>query len=145
MGSAPRLKAGGGYNEQIGAALSELSDLFENFGQVKLAYLFGSRARGTPGPLSDYDFAVYLDEQDHKKIFEIQSALLDQLQRRLGTDNVQVVVLNLVESPELKYSVIASGTLLYEQEPFKLLVEPRILNEYFDFHQLLKRHGLTRS
>lgn len=32
-----------------------------------------------------------------------------------------------------------------EREPFRVLVEPRILTEYFDFRESLRRHGLTRT
>lgn len=125
--------------------MEELKSIFEKFEQVKLVYLFGSQAQRDAGPLSDYDFAVYLDEQDPVRILDIRLALLGELQRHLHTDNVEVVVLNQIESPELKYDIIATGALLYELEPFKLLVEPRVLNEYFDFHALLKRHGLTKA
>jgi predicted nucleotidyltransferase len=124
-------------------ALANLAGVFECHEQVKLVYLFGSRSAGASGPLSDWDFAVYLDERDPKRIFDIRLALLDAIQRGLGTDHVDVVILNQVESPEFKYNVIASGELIYEREPFKLLVEPRILNEYFDFRDMLRRHGLT--
>ena len=42
--------------------------VFKSIPEVKLAYFFGSRATGDDGPASDYDFAVYLDEHDAKKI-----------------------------------------------------------------------------
>jgi len=40
--------------------------IFENHPAVKLVYFFGSRAANASGHLSDYDFAVYLDERDEK-------------------------------------------------------------------------------
>ena len=133
------------YNGRIRHVVEGLKQVFEACKEVKLAYLFGSRAQGTAGPLSDHDFAVYLDERDPKRAVEIRLELLDELQRRLKTDKVEVVALNLAESPELKYNIIVTGTLLYEEEPYKVLVEPRILNEYFDFHEMLKRHDLTKA
>ena len=125
--------------------LAGLASIFEQHHQVKLVYLFGSRAEVAAGPLSDWDFAVHLDERDPKTAFDIRMSLLDSLQRRLGTDNVEVVILNQVESPEFKYNVITTGNLIYEREPFRVLVEPRILHEYFDFRDLLRRHGLTKA
>ena len=113
--------------------------------QVVLAYLFGSRASGNTGPLSDYDFAVYFDEVDKKKIFNFKINLQDKISRYLKTDRVDIVVLNLAESPELKYDIIKKGILIFKKESFKLLVEPKILNEYFDFHSSLLRHGLTKA
>ncbi len=125
--------------------LAAVRPVFQGFPEVKLAYLFGSQATGSAGPLSDFDFAVYLVEDDPHRQFEIRCALLEQLSRLLETDRVEVLVLNQAEGPELKYRVIATGLLLHEVEPFRLLVEPRILNEYFDFRSLLRRHGLTRA
>ena len=56
-----------------------------------------------------------------------------------------MVILNLAESPEFKYDVIKNGKLIFEREPFKVVVEPRILNEYFDFRDLLLRYDLTKN
>ncbi len=119
--------------------------IFESHPEVKLVYLFGSTARGNRGPMSDYDFAIFLDKKDKKEIVRIQFQLMDELSRFLGTDRVDVVVLDSSKSPELKYNILQEGKLIFEREPFRVIVEPRILNEYFDFHLSLKRHGLTRA
>lgn len=123
-----------------------LSTIFNSlYPQVKLVYFFGSRAKDKYGPLSDYDFAVYLDEKDGKRRFEIKLGLIEKLSRKIGTDAVDVVVLNDTESPELKYSIIKEGRLIYEKEPYKVFTEPRILNEYFDFMHGLRKYGLTKT
>lgn len=125
--------------------LKELVALFEEYPEVKLVYLFGSRATGKDSPLSDYDFAVYLDTRDTRRMHDIRFELYDRVGRLLKEDNIDIVILNLVESPEFKYFVIKDGKLLFEREPFRVLVEPRILNEYFDFQMLLRRYNLTRA
>ncbi|OGC48020.1 MAG: hypothetical protein A3A94_00125 [Candidatus Portnoybacteria bacterium RIFCSPLOWO2_01_FULL_43_11] len=125
--------------------LDNLKKIFGAYLEIKLVYLFGSRADEKIGPLSDYDFAIYLDERDKKRIFEIKFELQDKISRCLETDKVDVVILNLSEMPELKYNIIKEGKLIFEKEPFKVLIEPKILNEYFDFHTLLLKHGLTRA
>ena len=56
----------------------------------------------------------------------------------VASDRVDVVMLNTAVSPELKYHAISTGILLFEREPFKVLVEPRLLNEYFDYRTLLR-------
>jgi len=111
---------------------------------VKLAYLFGSRVKAKTGPLSDYDFAIYLEEKDKRKIFEIKLQLLSEIGRVLQSDKIDLVILNTVESPELKYNIIKEGELIFESEPYRILVEPRILNEYFDFYSFLVRNKLTK-
>lgn len=125
--------------------LKQLKSVFKSHPKIKLVYFFGSKATGKSGPLSDYDFAFYLNETDKKKIFELKAILMEKMSRVLKTDEVDVVILNLAESPELKYNIIKDGKLIFETKPFKLIVEPRILNEYFDFHNILLRHGLTRA
>ena len=55
------------------------------------------------------------------------------------------VILNYTDAPELKYSIIKSGKVIYEIEPYKLLIEPKILNEYFDFRFLLRKYQLTKT
>lgn len=125
--------------------IKSLVTIFKQFPQVKLAYLFGSQAKGKGGPLSDYDFAVFLDEKDLQKRFDIRMKILDQLSQELSTEDVDLSVLNDVHSPELKYAIISSGKLIYQQEPFKILVEPGILNDYFDFIYSLKKYGLTKQ
>lgn len=130
---------------ESGEKIKELLLIFNKYPEIKLVYLFGSRTREDAGPLSDYDFAVYLDIQDKKKIFNIKIDLLRQLNQILKTDKIDIVILNTTESPELKYNIIKEGKLIFEKEPFKILIEPKILNEYFDFHLLLLKYGLTRA
>ena len=125
--------------------MKSVIDISQLYPQVKLVYFFGSKALGKDGPLSDYDFAVYLDERNKKKRFDLKLSLMGKLSRQLKTDAVDVVVLNDTESPELKYSIIKEGRLIYEEEPYKLFLEPRILNEYFDFIYGLRKYGLTKT
>lgn len=131
-------------NKQVDNKIKDLVSVFQLYPQVKLVYFFGSRAKSKEGPLSDYDFAIFLDEKDAKIRFETKLNLMSKLSQKIGTDSVDVVVLNDTESPELKYSIIKEGKLLYEEEPYKVFVEPRIFNEYFDFISGLKKYGLTK-
>jgi len=113
--------------------------------EVKLVYLFGSAAREDTGPLSDVDVAVYLEGLGKREAGELRLKLASDLMKRLQTDKVDVTVLNVLDAPELKYQVITQGLLIYEEEPYRVLVEPRVLNEYFDFKLLLSRYGLTKA
>ncbi|MDA2935782.1 nucleotidyltransferase domain-containing protein [Patescibacteria group bacterium AH-259-L05] len=124
--------------------ITSLVKTFKSFPQIKLVYLFGSKAQDNSGPLSDYDFAFYIDENNKKKITDLKLKLIDIISRILKTDNIDVVMLNTVEQPELKYNIIKDGKLILEREPFKVLIEPRILNEYFDFRQMLLKYNLTK-
>lgn len=123
----------------------KLKDIFRDYPEIKLVYFFGSRAINKSGPLSDYDFAFYFNKINKKKILDIKFILFDRIGRLLKTDKIDIVILNLAEKPELKYRIIKEGKLIFEREPYKLLAEPKILNEYFDFHNLLSRYNLTKA
>ena len=125
--------------------LQQLKSIFKNYPEIKLVYLFGSRATDKNGPMSDYDFAFYLDKKNKEKMSDFKLVLMAKLGRLLKTDKIDIVILNIAESPELKFNIIKEGKLIFEQEPFKVLIEPKILNEYFDFHSLLLRYNLTKS
>lgn len=125
--------------------LQSLIQIFKNYPEIKVVYLFGSKALDYDGPLSDYDFALYFDEKDTKKMFDAKLELFDHLSRCLGTDKIDIVILNTTEAPELKYQIIKYGQVLYEEEPYRIIIEPKILNEYFDFHYMLSKYGLTKA
>ncbi len=110
--------------------------------EIKLAYLFGSQATGNTGPMSDYDFAIYIEP---KEMYKLQYPLIGELCSALKTNAVDVTLLNDPGSPELKYAIISEGIILYEEEPYRLLLEPLILNDYFDFRDGLRKYGLTQT
>jgi predicted nucleotidyltransferase len=122
--------------------IPKIQKLIKNHPEAKLFYLFGSQVGGDTGPLSDYDFAVYLDGGDKHKMANIQLDLIAGLTDILKSDKVDLTLLNLNESPEFKYHVISEGKILYEEEPYRLIVEPRIITEYCDFRQMLKQNNL---
>lgn len=111
----------------------KLRRVFEKYPKIKLAYIFGSQARGDAGPLSDFDFAFYTSEKDAKKIFNLRLKLMTDLSLLLKSDKVDVVALNTIENSELKYNIIKEGKLILERGPYKVAIEPKIMNEYFDF------------
>lgn len=125
--------------------LNNLITIFKSYPEIKLVYLFGSQVSGKIGPLSDYDFAIYCDIRDLKKLFDLKFKLQDKISRQLATDKVDLVILNAISSPELAYSIIQEGKLIYEIEPYRVMIEPRILNNYFDFHYELSRYDLTKA
>lgn len=113
-----------------------LNQVLEHFPQVGLAYLFGSRVEGRQGPDSDHDFAVLLDSAEMGP--KLRSALSSAFARQLGTDRVDVLVLNSAPI-ELAFSVISRGALLYERDvETRVEYEARIMGRYFDELPLLR-------
>lgn len=118
------------------------TDVFKKYPEIKLVYLFGSRAEGKEGPMSDYDFAIYFDEKtSSEKQFQIKLRLMGDLSDEFKTDKIDVVVLNDKLDPLLKYQAIR-GKLIYIIEPYKIIIEPQVLSEYFDFKVFLKHHRI---
>jgi predicted nucleotidyltransferase len=103
---------------------------------VELAYLFGSQAAGTQGPISDYDIAVLFSQAPHSKV---TYGLAHQLAQLLMTDQVDLVVLN--HAPiELRYAVIVTGTVIYEvNKAARVEFEASTLSRYGDYLPILRR------
>ena len=95
--------------------------------------------------MSDYDFAVYFDASGGLNVSEKKLELISEISSKIGTDKVDLVVLNEPLSPELKYTIICEGELVFEREPFRIIVEPQITSQYFDFRMILLRYGLTKK
>ncbi len=124
--------------------IKKVKRVFNKYPKIKLAYLFGSRARGDEGPRSDYDFAVYLEEKDSNKRFDLRLTLMSEISHIVKSDDVDVAVLNDTDTPLFKFLVIKEGIVLKAIQPYKALVEPQILNEYFDFILTFRREKVLK-
>jgi len=102
---------------------------------IDLAYIFGSRADGKVGPISDYDIAV-LYAKLHAP--DLRYELAHKLKKKLMTDRVDLLVLN--DAPiELRYAAIASGIVVYEVNvKTRVEYEALTLSLYGDFLPVLR-------
>jgi predicted nucleotidyltransferase len=101
---------------------------------VAVAYLFGSRARGTANERSDYDLAVlFRGEPTLGEVGALQSALSGLL----GTA-VDLIELDRA-SLELQAAVIQEGTvLLRDDEPRRVAFEVATRSRWFDYRPVLQ-------
>ena len=109
---------------------------------IALAYLFGSQARNDTSRLSDYDFAIYLYPYKKEELPELKLSVMTAISDILNSDQVDLVILNESDYPELKYSIIADGKFIYGSDKIRIEVEPKIMNEYFDFKKSLELAGI---
>lgn len=119
---------------------TKLKKFFSQQEHVKLAYLYGSTAKGKEGKLSDVDIAVFLDESLNKKErFDLQLKFISELTGILKTDRVDLVIMN--DAPlSLKYEIIkANHPLLVRDEGEKIDLEHGILSRYLDRRYYEKR------
>jgi hypothetical protein len=119
--------------------IGELREFFKQQESVKLAYLFGSSARGEKGKLSDVDIAVLLDERlNGDERFNLELALSSELTSPLKTNNLDLVVMNDA-SLLLNYNII-KGVLL-KSDPSRIKIEAGILSRCLDRKYHLQRHA----
>ena len=106
-------------------------NIFKKYG-IKIAYLFGSRAKGRSVPESDFDIAVLfkIPPSDPLALAETSRLTLELV--ALLPAKVDVVSLHAA-SLLLKYEVVAYGKVLYcEDEQERINFEVAVIKEYID-------------
>jgi hypothetical protein len=115
-----------------GAALERLSHALDQEGVVA-AMLIGSQARGAVGPLSDVDIAVWHDPAlDSRGRLDLQLKLADEAGRALGTDEIDIVLLNYAP-PLMRHRAIRDAKRLVERDhDERVRLETRAILDYLD-------------
>jgi predicted nucleotidyltransferase len=117
------------------APIDRLRAKLSDQGDVRLAYLFGSRGEGRDAPGSDWDVAVLFDRAAP---LERALSLADDLRHELGE---RVDVISLVRAPvELAERVVRTGRILFARgEVDRVEYEATIMARAFDLAPLLRR------
>jgi predicted nucleotidyltransferase len=111
-----------------------LRSLVEGEEYVLFAYLFGSCAKGEESVLSDMDVAAFFSTEDRSRCSELKIDLYMALSRRLGINNVDIVVLNTATNLILLEEIIRSGVLLLDRNPdLREDFEQRVIHSAIDF------------
>jgi hypothetical protein len=119
---------------------NKLADFFSNQRYVKLAYLYGSAAKGKAGKLSDVDIAVLFDDSLSKKErFKLQLELIGDIAALLKTDKVDLVDIN--EAPlSLKFEIIKANCPVFVRDRMlKINFEQEVMSRYLDRRYYEKR------
>jgi uncharacterized protein len=118
---------------------------------IVTAYLFGSRARGQSGPISDFDIAVQTTHGlSAQKRFKLKLTLIDRLAKLFKTDAIDVVLLEEA-TPLLTHRILKEGKVLYcSNQKQRVQKEFEVLTTYLDFHDDLELYahavfGLAQS
>ena len=109
---------------------------------IKFAFLYGSRAKGTSIKTSDYDIAVFIDPKNSyderlKKRLKLISLLAPILENK-----AQVIVLNDTKSVLLKFVVVKEGICFYETDhAARVYFELRAMQDYYDFKPFIEKYN----
>ncbi|MBL7072019.1 MAG: nucleotidyltransferase domain-containing protein [Candidatus Omnitrophica bacterium] len=104
--------------------------IFQKF-NAKLAYLFGSQAKGNAAPESDFDIAVLFENPSDELALRETSFLSLDLNKFLPR-KLDIVSLNAA-SLLLKYEVVAHGQPLYcRDEKERINFEVSVIKGYID-------------
>lgn len=112
----------------------------ENRPEIIVAYLFGSRARGNSGPLSDIDLAFLvksslINERDYP--YGYSADLMAELMGLFKTNELDAIVLNDAP-PLLKFQVIYHGQVIFSRsEEKRLAFHVKAFNEYQDIRPMV--------
>jgi len=116
----------------IDKRLPRAAEYLRSHRKVVFAYLFGGLARGKQSSLSDVDIAVFLSETSRAAQTKLE--LLENLCDVLGTDEIDLVVLNTQENVPLVAEVLRDCKVIVDKSPFERhRFESLALRKYFDF------------
>ena len=119
--------------------LQELTVMIKDHPEIDVLYLFGSHATNTVNPLSDIDLAILLGRNvERQKYFDLRLTYIAIFAEILGTDGIDVVVLNNAPG-HLAFRVISPRYIVYEQNPsHRVEFELRVVNQFLDFRPFLE-------
>jgi predicted nucleotidyltransferase len=113
------------------ARIRQLKAYLVNQKYVQVAYLFGSLAKGTAGPLSDVDIAVVFNS-DPSQWYEQKMKLVEGMTWIFGGPKVDIVVLNNAELVIAHRALIEGQVIFIRDEAARVRHEKRILGDYLD-------------
>ena len=125
--------------------MSEIQQLKEALSRTPLvlfAYLFGSRATNKAGNVSDWDIAVYIEENklEANPVWQ-KIKIEDDISLVLNTDRVQAIILNNLEAPLLSFNIINEGVVLKDSyRELREIFEWQTLRRFHDWRYNLDRH-----
>jgi predicted nucleotidyltransferase len=124
-----------------------LSRLLANLPEVRLAWLFGSRARGRARPDSDWDIAVLVEEAaaaDAGAVKRTIFRLAGALGRAVPSESIDLVLLNRAPAL-LRHRVLRDGVpLLVRSESERVRFMIRAIREYQDFEPRMRTNTRNR-
>ena len=110
---------------------------------VQSLYLFGSRAQGVPGVLSDYDFGLLMEKTGHQRgnltYDQVYEILAPYCPRTKENDVIDIVFVRDI-TLELQFHIIQYGVVLFDTDPLaRGRFEEDVMCKYCDYRPILDR------
>jgi len=114
-----------------------LEPVFQRVGdKIAAAYLFGSRANGQFGRMSDVDLAVLLTGEAVGAAGEIKIDLYLDCSRALKRNDIDIAVLNTTKNLFLLDEVVRNGIVLFDGDRrFREEFEVKVLHDFIEFKE----------
>lgn len=122
--------------------IQQIKDIISRNPLVLFAYLFGSRALNRAGIMSDWDIAVYINENklEANPVWQ-KIKIEDEIALVLKTDRIQVFILNNLDAPLFSFNIINDGILLMDKDrEQRETFECKVLRRFQDWRHYLDRH-----
>ena len=116
----------------------QIADIMEKHGVV-VGYLFGSAQKGTMGPHSDIDVAVFFDENKvpEDRQFDVKLTISSEIASVFHVNDADVIVLNTIVDPLIKYISIFDGELIFAKDvDTRFALERYVVRQYEDTKSL---------
>ena len=127
---------------EIDEIQDRVADYLATRPEIKVGYIFGSRATNKGNKLSDIDIALLIDRALLKGSFPYgyKARILTDLAKILRTDRMDLVILN--DAPcLLGHRVIRYGKVLFSRdESERIDFQVSMINKYLDIKRLLLAH-----
>jgi len=119
----------------------KINNLFKD-NKVIFAFLFGSRALKKENENSDFDIAIFMNEESKKQRFENQLFITSKLSALLKK-NVDIVNLNDAKNNFLLFDILKEGKVIFCSDKEKRFnFETKKLHSILDFFE---RHVYKRT
>ena len=118
----------------------------ESYPDIELVYIFGSYAKKRARSNSDIDIAVqFKHSQNKSKIFRRFLEFISDVSLKLGTNQVDCVLLNITDDPLLLMQIYKYGQVVYDKGDQRVRFAIKAQGFYNDYKYLQNFYKMASS
>lgn len=125
--------------------MKQIKESLDHDEDILFVYLYDSTVYDPTLPGGDIDIAAYLKPSTMKEYIRKESELRDFLVSRLGTDEIDLRVLNALPLV-LQYGILKEGTLVFSRDEIERVeFETTVMMRFFEIKPYLDEYQLMLS